>query len=233
MNLELLKVCCTLACSVRKINSAAFQYSDFYCFKCFTFQFRGEMRSAEDRIWSKWFYLEEEQHFKQTFQGWSDTGSSCLALTTKKRLVKPTGAEQQRGAGDLGFSSWHSAFTTCREGAEHRAGQILCLCFINSVLVPTVSLQWVQALPFSSSLQQTCFQDLVVFSSSVIESVLSKLVERLLTLLYIALLEIQKITLNSVNIVVLGFFFPGGQQYLLCFCERKLKYSLGNHRLTR
>lgn len=144
MNLELLKVCCTLACSVRKINSAAFQYSDFYCFKCFTFQFRGEMRSAEDRIWSKWFYLEEEQHFKQTFQGWSDTGSSCLALTTKKILVKPIGAEQQRETCDLGFSSCHSAFTMCREGAEHRAGYILCLfIIINSVLVLTVCLQWV------------------------------------------------------------------------------------------
>lgn len=84
-------------------------------------------------------------------------------------------------------------------------------------------------------LQLRCFQDQVIFSSSIIESVLSKLVERLLTLLYIALLEIQKITLKCVNIVVLGlgFFFPGGQQYLLCFCERKLKYSLGYHRLTR
>lgn len=84
-------------------------------------------------------------------------------------------------------------------------------------------------------LQQRCCQDLVIFSSSVIESVLSKVVERLLTLLYIALLESQKIALNCVNIVVLLFFgfFPGGQQYLLCFCERKLKYSLGYHRLTR
>lgn len=40
MNLELLKVCCTLVCSIQKVNSAAFQYSDFYCLKCFTFQFR-------------------------------------------------------------------------------------------------------------------------------------------------------------------------------------------------
>lgn len=59
----------------------------------------------------------------------------------------------------------------------------------------------------SALLQLRCFQDLVIFSRSIIESVLSKLVGRLLTLLYIVLLEIQKITLNCVNIVDIGFFF--------------------------
>lgn len=121
-------------------------------------------------------------------------------------MLNPLGQNSREEPGDLGFSSCHSVFTTCREGAEHRVGHLFCQFIINSVLVPTVSLQWVAC---TACFQQRCFQDLAIFSSSIIESVLSKLVERLLTLLYIALLEIQKITLNCVNIVVLGlgFFF--------------------------
>lgn len=46
-------------------------------------------------------------------------------------------------------------------------------------------------------------------------------------------MEIQKITLNCVNIVAPPPPPPGVQQYLLYSGERKLKYSLGYHRLTR
>ena len=90
----------------------------------------------------------------------------------------------------------------------------------------------IHCLLSSALLQPRCFQDLVIFSRSKIESILSKLVGILLTLLCIVLLEIWKITLNSVNIVAIGLF-PAGQQCLLYSCERNLKYSLDYHMLAR
>lgn len=74
-------------------------------------------------------------------------------------------------------------------------------------------------------LQSRCFQGLVIFSRSIIESVLSKLVGGLLTLLYIVLLEIQKITLNCANIVSIG-----GRLFVVfwfvCFLEVSSIYSI-------
>ena len=149
MNSELLKVCCTLACSVRKINSAAFQYSDFYCFKCFTFQFR-EMGKTEDRIWSKWFYLEEEQHFKQAVQGWSDTGSGCSGLTPEENACSTHWGRKVEG----NPSAWGPVHATvpspCTgEGQSTGARRLFCLSVceeLGSVLVPSICLPWVAFL---------------------------------------------------------------------------------------
>lgn len=123
-------------------------------------------------------------------------------------MLNPLGQKSREGPGDLGFSSCHSAFTTCRNSAELRAGHVLSVYYsLCTHCQPAVG--GMHCLLSAPLLQQRCCH-LVIFSSSIIESVLSKLVERLLTLLYIALLEIQKITLNCVNIVVLliflGFF---------------------------
>lgn len=109
------------------------------------------------------------------------------------------------------WASAHATVHSPRVGKVQSTGLGMHGVFvINSTPTCQPAVGGMHCLLSAPLLQQRCCQDLVIFSSSIIESVLSKLVERLLTLLYIALLEIQKIALNCVNIVVLlflGVFF--------------------------
>lgn len=172
MNLELLKVCCTLVCSIQKSKQCNFPVQWFLLFKMFHISVQREMRNAEDRIWSKWFYSEEEQHFKQTFQGWSDAGSSCLGFAPEDDTCYTDWGRKAEKCSDLG-STVHPL---CQGEVQSTGSEcVFCLGLVN--LAEWFS-QWLSA-GLGPIACISWLQDLVIFSRSLFGAVLSKLVGRL------------------------------------------------------